>query len=384
MNRERDIKRIAEGLLMAGLACAAVGCGGGGGSSDGGMPNGGYTPTPTPAPTPTPTSGMNYAATALTSDDGTAAHMDADLVNAWGLAFNPTAFAWVADNGTSKSTLYDGNGVKQSPTVSIPAGQAGPANPTGIVYNGTPDFKITQGATTAASVFLFAGEAGTISGWSPGVDLNAAVKVFDGGATGNVYKGLATGSYLNTNYLYATDFHNNAVDVFDGTFTKVSLPGRFSDPSLPAGYAPYGIQDIGGKLFVSFAKQDAQAHDEVAGAGMGVVDEFDTGGNLIKRFATGGMLNASWGMAMAPANFGGFSNDILIANFGDGKINAFNPDTGEYAGTLSKADGSPIVIDGLWGIAFGNGVNSQPTNTLFYTAGPGGEAHGVFGRIDVQ
>lgn len=200
-----------------------------------------------------------------------------------------------------------------------------------------------------------------------------------------MYKGLAlSSSYLGLNHIYATDFHNNKVDVFDGNFTKVTLPGGFVDSTLPSGYAPYGIQAIGSIVFVSFAQQDPQAHDEVKGAGLGIIDEFDGAGTFIKRLVTGGALNAGWGMAMAPSNFGAFSNDLLVSNFGDGKINAFDPATGTLIGTLSKSDGTAIVINGLWGIAFGNGINSQPTNTLFFTAGPADEAQGLYGRIDIS
>lgn len=393
--RDHPFAHIAKCCLFAGFAFVA-GCGGGGGSDSGsapgsgGMSGGAYTPAPSPAPTPTPTPapsptpGMAYATTALVSDDGTAANTDANLKNGWGIAFNPAGFVWVADNGTSKSTLYDGNGVPQSLVVSIPAGQAGAAAPTGIVFNSSQDFAVTQNGVSGASTFIFVGEAGTVSGWSPAVNMNSAVSVFDGGSAGNIYKGVALASSSGANHLYATDFHNGKVDVFDGSFTRVSLAGSFTDPSLPSGYAPYGIQAIGSNIYVSFAKQDTQAEDEVMGAGLGVVDVFDTGGNFIKQLVNGGTLNAPWGMAMAPANFGAFSNDLLVANFGDGKINAFDPDTGAYAGTLSTSDGNPIVIDGLWGIAFGNGINSQPTNTLFYAAGPAAESHGLYGRIDVQ
>jgi uncharacterized protein (TIGR03118 family) len=329
-----------------------------------------------------------FAAVNLVSD-GTpaAAHTDANLVNAWGIAFNPTGFVWVVDNGTNKSTLYDGNGVPQTLVVSIPAGSGGDASPTGIVFNSTVDFKVSQNGVTAASPFIFVGEAGTISGWSPTVNRTAAITVVDGGANGPngpVYKGLAISGYAGANYLYAADFRNNAIDVYNGSFAKVTLPGSFRDPALPAGFAPFNIQAIGDRIYVAYAKQAASGPDEVKGAGLGIIDVFNTSGVLIKQLATGGALNAPWGMAVAPANFGSFSNDLLVANFGDGKINAYNPSTGKLDGTLSKADGTPIVIDGLWGLAFGNGVNSQPANTLFFTAGPADEAHGLYGRIDMQ
>jgi len=267
--------------------------------------------------------------------------------------------------------------------VSIPPGIAGAASPTGIVHNSTVEFAVNQGGTRAASVFIFAGEAGTLSGWSPGVDATNAIKMFDGAADGAVYKGLALASNNGANFLYATDFHNARVDVFNATFTKVDVAGGFIDPTLPVGFAPFGIQAIGGKLVVTFAKQDPSAHDHVAGAGLGIVDVFDPAGRFVKRLVdAGGALNAPWGIAPAPADFGPFSNALLVGNFGDGKINAFDATTGAKLGTLNDAAGTPIAIDGLWGIAFGNGVNNQPTNTLFFAGGPFGESHGVYGRID--
>ncbi|MGK5041006.1 TIGR03118 family protein [Janthinobacterium sp. GB1R12] len=321
-----------------------------------------------------------YVATSLVSDTAAlpAAHTDPNLVNAWGVAFNPRGFVWVVANGTAKSTLYDGNGVPQSLVVSTPAG------PTGIVFNGTQDFKLSQNGVTAPSPFIFASESGTISAWSPTVSPTTALVVFDGSAGGSVYKGLAISRYAGANYLYASDFHNGRVDVFDASFARVALPGAFSDPGLPAGYAPFGIQAIGERIYVAYAKREASGDDEEAGAGLGIVNVYDTGGTLIKRLVTGGALNAPWGMALAPANFGTASNMLLIGNFGDGKIHAYDPDTGTAGGALLKTDGTPLVIDGLWGIAFGNGLNSQPVNTLFYAAGPDDETHGQYGRIDLK
>jgi uncharacterized protein (TIGR03118 family) len=332
-----------------------------------------------------PVGATTFMATNLVSD-GTiaAAHTDANLINAWGVVFNPTGFVWVANNGTNTSTLYDGNGVAQTLVVSIPAGTGGNASPTGIVYNGTQDFKVTQNGVTGASAFIFVGEGGTMAGWSPTVNRTAAVTVFDGAANGPLYKGLAISSYAGANYLYAANFRNNTIDVYNGSFAKATLPGSFRDPALPAGYAPFGIQTIGDRIYVAYAKQAASGPDEAAGAGLGIIDVFDSSGAFIKQLAMGGALNAPWGMTMAPANFGPFSGDLLVANFGDGKINAFNPSTGKMDGTLNRPDGTPIVIDGLWGLAFGNGINSQPTNTLFFTAGPSGEKHGLYGRIDMQ
>jgi uncharacterized protein (TIGR03118 family) len=368
--QRKAVAWFTAGLVGAALAAGLVSCGGGSHHDrDNNMP---------PVAT-------KFLATSLVSD-GTlpAAHTDANLVNAWGLVFNPTGFAWVVDNGTNTSTLYDGNGVPQSPVVAIPAGTGGDASPTGIVYNGSQDFKIRQNGATGASAFIFAGEGGTIAGWSPTVNRTSAVTVFDGGANGPLYKGLAIASYAGANFLYAADFRNNSVDVYNSSFARVTLLGSFRDPALPAGYAPFGIQAIGSRIYVAFAKQAASGPDEVKGAGLGVIDVFDTSGVLIKQLVMGGALNAPWGIAMAPANFGTFSGDLLVANFGDGKINAYDPTTGAMQGTLSRADGTTIVIDGLWGLAFGNGINAQPTNTLFFTAGPADETHGLYGRIDMQ
>ncbi len=373
--------RQAIGACVAGtLVLALVSCGGGG--------YGGGSSMPMPsAPVPTiPVSAASKFATTTLVSDGTisAPHTDAHLVNAWGVAFNPTGFVWVNDNGSNFSTLYDGNGVPQSLVVAIPAGAAGEAHPTGIVFNGSQDFKVTQNAVTGAAAFIFVGEAGTDSGWSPAVNRNSSITVVDGGATGPVYKGLAIGKVGTANFIYAADFRNGAIDVFDGTFAKVISPGGFRDPNLPSGYAPFNIQAIGDRLYIAYAKRATGATDETPGAGLGVVAVFDMSGNYVKELTTGGVLNAPWGLAQAPANLGTFSNAILVGNFGDGKINAFDPNTGAWMGALSKADGSPIVIDGLWGFAFGNGVNAQPVTTLFYAAGPGNEAHGVYGRIDMQ
>ncbi|WP_296001456.1 TIGR03118 family protein [Rugamonas sp.] len=367
---EHPLARCVTLRVMAGaatLATALVACGGGG-----------DTATP-PVVVPPPVVAVTaFTQTALVADGGGAAHTDPNLVNAWGIAFNPTGFVWVNDNGTSKSTLYDGNGVPQSLVVSTPDA------PTGIVFNATQDFKVAQNGKTGASPFVFASESGTISAWSPSVNPTVAVTMFDGSAGGNVYKGLANAGYLGVNYLYATDFHNKRIDVFDTNFNKVALPGGFVDAQLPADYAPFGIQAVGQQIYVSYAQRQASGDDESHSAGAGVVDVFDTAGNLLKRLVTAGALNAPWGIAVAPSNFGTFSGKLLVANFGDGKINAYDASSGAYAGTLAKADGTPLVLDGLWGIAFGNGVNSQPANTLFYTAGPGDEAHGVYGRIDMN
>ena len=370
---------LKAGLFGIVLAGAVASCGGGNDS----MP---MTPVATP-PVTTPTITSAYATRTLVADSGNGAeHLDPKLVNAWGIAFNPTGFVWVANNGSATSTLYDGNGVPQTLVVAIPPGSAGASNPTGIVFNSGATFQVSQNGVSGGSAFIFASENGTLSGWSPSVNRTNAIVAVDTGASGAVYKGLATASYLGASYLYAADFRNGRIDVYDSTWKPVTLPGgSFSDPNLPAGYAPFGIQAIGGRIYVAYAQRAAGSIEETKGAGLGIVDVYDAGGALVKRLVnSGGALNAPWGMALAPASFGGASNMLLVANFGDGRINAYNADTGAFAGTLSRSGGAAIMIDGLWGIAFGNGVNSQPVNTLFYTAGPGEEAHGVYGRIDLQ
>ena len=325
-----------------------------------------------------------FHVTSLVSDGAVpAAHTDPNLKNSWGIAFNPKGFVWVADNGTNVATLYDGDGVPQPLVVAIPAGSNGDAAPTGIVFNGTTDFVVRQNGKSGAAAFIVDGEGGTISAWSTTVNATSAITVFDSGKAGAVYKGLAMASNNGANLLYAADFHNNKIDVFDKNFAKVDLPGAFQDPSLPAGFAPFGIQAIGSKLFVSYAKQDAAAHDDVAGPGLGLIDVFSPSGQFLQRLVTGGALNAPWGMALAPAHFGLFGHALIVGNFGDGMLHAFDLNLGFLVGTIVRRNGSAIVEPGLWGLAFGNGVDDQPTNTLFFAAGPNGEADGLFGRIDV-
>jgi uncharacterized protein (TIGR03118 family) len=327
----------------------------------------------------------SFTVTALVSDGVVpAAHTDPNLKNPWGVTFNPKGFVWVADNGTNVATLYDGNGVPQSLVVTIPDGKNGSASPTGIVFNGTQSFTVTENGESGVAAFIFTGEGGTITAWAPAVGPTNAFVMYDDGTGGAVYKGVALAAMNGNNFLYATDFHNNKIDVFNTTFTKVAMPGAFADPAIPAGFAPFGIQAIGSNLFVTYAMQDAAKHDDVAGAGLGMVDVYDTAGNLKQRFATGAPLNAPWGIAQAPGNFGSMSGAILIGNFGDGTINAFNASSGQSMGPLNGPNGSPIVEHGVWGIAFGNDLSNQPSNTLFFAAGPNDEADGVYGRIDLN
>lgn len=314
-------------------------------------------------------------------------HLDPNLVNAWGIAFNPFGPAWIADNGTGVSTLYDGSGIAQpTPPLIVtipPAAGADSANPTGIVFNGSPGFVVTKGGKSASAKFLFVTEDGVLAGWSPTVDATNAVLVKDNSPSGAVYKGLALSAGGSGALLYASDFHNGKIEVWDSNFASVALPaGAFADPAIPAGFGPFGIQAISGNVYVTYAKQDADRHDDVKGKGLGFVDVFDPNGNLIRRVVTRGRLNAPWGLALSPAGFGELGDSLLVGNFGDGHINAFDLATGEFVSEMKGTDGKPVVIDGLWGLAFGNGFANQPVNTLFFTAGPDGEAHGLYGRLD--
>jgi uncharacterized protein (TIGR03118 family) len=316
--------------------------------------------------------GDSYTVTPLVSDvPGAAPVLDPNLQNAWGLTASSTSPWWVADNGTSVSTLYNGDGVKQGLTVIVGID----SGPTGTVFNGGSGFQVTNGTTSAAARFIFDGEDGVLRGWAPSVDGTHAL-VAAMGDPGAIFKGLA----IADNKLYAADFHNNEVAVFDSTWHLVD---RFTDPGLPNGYAPFGIQTLGGNIFVTFAKQDADAEDEVAGQGRGFVDEFDTSGNLIRRVAQHGQLNAPWGLAQAPSDFGRFSGDLLVGNFGDGQINVYELGAnGQYThkGELRES-GHQITIDGLWALEFGNDGNAGHKNELFFTAGPNDESNGLFGKI---
>jgi uncharacterized protein (TIGR03118 family) len=329
-----------------------------------------------------------YLAANLVSDQaGVAPLQDPNLVNAWGISLSPTAGAfWVSSNGNGVSTLYNGdfgttplsvNGL----VVNIPGGA-----PTGQVFNSTTngDFQIGPTGATLPAVFIFASESGQITAWNPRIPLPAPSRQAQPTAAvvpDAVFKGLALASNSSGNFLFATDFHNGQIDVFDRNFQLTHLSGSFTDPDLPRGYAPFGIRAINGKLFVTYALQDDAAHDDVAGHGHGFIDVFSTDGVLLQRLASRGTLDSPWGMALAPSTFGDLGGALLVGNFGDGHINAFDPNSGRFLGQLSSSPGHPVVIDGLWGLTFGNGVSAGDSNTLYFTAGPDHEAHGLFGKI---
>ena len=342
------------------------------------------------------TTHTSYRQINLVSDQAGKANLtDPDLVNAWGLAASPGTNAspgsplWVADNGSDKATLYAGASATSVSKVPLVINVTGAA-PTGQVFNSDSSAFVVSDShgNSGSSLFLFDTENGTIDGWAPNVNPNGSnpstvTEVARNNGANAVYKGLAVAKSSVGTTLYATNFRSGRVEAYDGTFTPVELPGGlFVDPKLPAGYGPFGIAVIKGKLYVSFAKQDATLHDDVAGPGNGFVDVFGRNGKFIRRLITRGALDSPWGMALAPASFGQFAGDLLVGNFGNGHINVYDPMTGMRLGQLRGSNGQPIVIDGLWGLMFGNG-NAAGNNELLFSAGPDGESHGLLGKIVV-
>ena len=326
----------------------------------------------------------SFLQTNLVSDSFVpAANIDPNLINPWGIASSAKGPFWIADNGSGVATFYNGAGTPQSVlgnsdiAIATPPGQTTPASPTGEVFNFTKHgFDISSGGKTGSAVFLFATEDGTISGWSPEVNAGSSVIAVDNskGGTGAVYKGLAIGRTHGETLLYAANFRNDSVDVFNSHFQQVD---SFTDPNLPTGYAPFNVQVLDGHLFVTFALQDAQKHDDVSGAGHGFVDEFNLNGQLLHRVASQGVLNSPWGLAIAPSGFGEFSHDLLVGNFGDGTINVFDPKTDRFLGKLDDANGTPIQIGDLWSIVPGNGGPNSDPHKIYFTAGVESEQHGI-------
>jgi uncharacterized protein (TIGR03118 family) len=321
-----------------------------------------------------------------TSDGGTsAAHTDLHLVNPWGLVAYTHGFQ-VADADSGFSTSYDASGNSTGSAVHIPGPGGSPGAPTGVAYNGNiGSFVVNPGTGKASAQFIYATEQGTIDAWATSNKNRHVVVAVDRSGGGASYKGLALAKVGSTPYLYAANFSKARIDVFDSSFHLFTgLPGRFIDPKLPKNFSPFNIQKIGSRLFVAYAKHNTNSSEEIAGAGRGVIDIFNTDGTFVKRFAAGKTLNAPWGMTQAPANFSAFSNDILVGNFGDGRINAFDPNTGAFKGQLNNTNGKPVEIDGLWGLAFGNGKAGTLKNGLYFTAGIDDESHGLYGRLLVD
>jgi uncharacterized protein (TIGR03118 family) len=393
MNMHGIISARAPALSTLGVVCAVAlaACGGG----EGGSMSGSNQLT---AP-----SSQEFADTALVSNKAgvvaTTTTIDANLQNPWGVAVAPGLPFWIADNNSNLSTLYTGTGTVETSSVTgsnslgitIPASAAGvQANPSGQVYNATGGFLIHTVNGMESAQFIYDGEGGTIAAWAANSGATAVTAYDDGivnGANHAVYKGLAIGSVSGATFLYATDLHNNKVDVFDTNFSKpTAMQGKFIDPTMPAGFVPFGISAVSGQLYVTYGKQDSAMHDEVTGAGLGYVDVFDMSGDFVTRFASQGMLNAPWGIAVAPSGFGSVAGDVLIGNFGDGTINIFTPSgsVGTFVGQLMVANGGTLRIPGLWALVFGNGDPDKPLTTLFYTAGFADQTDGVFGTIGVS
>jgi uncharacterized protein (TIGR03118 family) len=337
--------------------------------------------------------GSAFVQTNLVSDLPNRARVqDLNLKNPWGISHGPTTPWWVSDNAAGVATVYDGTGTPFPPgnpkVVNIPApGAMTGGAPTGNVFNGNPaDFVVSDGKTSGSSVFIFATEDGTIVGWSPAVSPTQAFIAVDNSqvpdaADGAVYKGLTLASTQHGQLLYAANFRAGTVDVFNRAFKPVSLRDAFVDTQIPADFAPFGIRAIGDRIFVTYAKQNGARHDDVAGPGNGFVDVFSTEGQLLHRLIRHGQLDSPWGLTVAPGGFGQFGGDLLVGNFGDGRINAYKVESGNFDGTMRRPDGTPIVIDGLWGLAFGNGSSAGPEATLFFAAGINGEKDGLFGTI---
>jgi uncharacterized protein (TIGR03118 family) len=329
--------------------------------------------------------GGSFTQTNLVSDQaGVALIRDPDLMNAWGISLNPSGGGfWVSDNDTGVATIYTGDVhgtpfAKASLTVTIPGGA-----PTGTVFNPTSDFAVSSGSESGAALFLFASQSGVIDGWNPAVPTPAPSTTAQVGATADaVYTGMTTGmTAAGANRIYAADFEHQRIDVYDGSFHPASVDGDFSDPQVQKHYAPFNIMNLGGRLYVSYAQQSHKTPEDETDRATGYVAVFDTDGHLLTHLISGNRLVAPWGMALAPAGFGPFGGALIVGNFANGQIHAYDPQTGALLGELDDAAGKTIVIDGLWGILFGNGVTAGDSDTLYFAAGPDDETHGLFGSL---
>jgi uncharacterized protein (TIGR03118 family) len=390
MKLHQTITGRVSASSAVGVVCAicVAACGGGGGGSQ--------MAVQMPVQMTT-----GFTDTALVSSNAgvvkTTTIIDANLSNPWGLAVAPGLPFWIADNNSNVATLYSGTGAIRTNDVTgsnavgiaIPASAAGvQANPTGQVYNGNGGFLISTSNGQETALFIFDGEGGTIAAWAMDSGAAAVTAYDDGvvnGASHAVYKGLALGTANGASFLYATDLHNNKIDVFDTNFAKpADMQGKFIDPNMPTGFVPFGILALNNQLYVTYAMRDGAMHDEITGAGLGYVDIFDFSGSFISRFASAGVLNAPWGIALAPAGFGSVDGDLLIGNFGDGTMNIFAPNGSSLAvsmGPITVNNGVTLAIPGLWSLVFGNGDSDKPLTTLFYTAGFADQTDGVFGSI---
>jgi uncharacterized protein (TIGR03118 family) len=320
-----------------------------------------------------------YHWTNLVSDiPGVAKFTDPNLVNPWGLSIGSEF--WVSNAETGTSTLYDLDGTPFSLVVTIPPSASSSEQvgaPTGNVFNSGSGFEVTRNGVSGPAIFIFVSEDGGISGWNPDVSPDQAILAVDHGAEDAIYKGATLATTVDGDRLYATNFHAGKVEIYDQNFVEIDTAQTFVDPTLQQGFAPFGIQNINGLIHVTYAKQDADKVDDVPGPGFGFVSVFDTSGNFIKRLVSRGRLNAPWGLALAPQGFGKASGSLLVGNFGDGRINAFDPTTGRSLGTLKQATGTPLAFDGLWALLF---VDTD----LYFTAGIADEAHGLFGEIQAD
>ncbi len=324
---------------------------------------------------------QHYQETNLISDlSGKAPVVDPRLKNPWGLARSASSFWWVARNGDGTAATYNGQGQLGPLAVTVPAppGQSGPSAPTGTVFNGSSGFAVTPGNP---GIFIFVTEDGTISAWNPNVNpANAVLKVNNGPHA--VYKGATISELGGKRFLYVANFRSGQIEIYDTNFQRIRFGEEaFDDDRIPRGFAPFNVQAVGANLYVTYAKQDPQKHDDVQGPGFGFVDVFSPNGRLLARLEHGRWMNAPWGIVLTPADFGEFSHAILIGNFGDGTIAAFNPVTGRFMGNVLNPDGSVLKIEGLWALAFGNDANAGSALSLFFTAGINDEKDGLFGTL---
>lgn len=357
-------------FVLTACASALTACGGGYGGGGYGGSSQGMT--------------SRYAATVLISDQPGGARIDAGLVNPWAMAFGGGSTILVTSNGSMRSTLFSVFD-PSVPSLTITAENAAAAGVTGAAFNPTNGFSVGTAGTSGVARFIVASEGGTLSGWAPSLGQERAFLAFDGSAAGAVYTGLAMTPRGVDSVLLAADFHNGVVETFGPDFVKQPGATRFVDAALPAGYAPFGIAVQNELVYVAYARPGTSAHAPLAGAGFGLVNAFDLTGRLERRLVPAGeALNAPWSIAVAPAGFGSLSGALLVANAGNGTIAAFDATDGRPLGTLSQADGSALVIDGLHAIAFGTGTLGEPSSALFFTAGPQAGGHGRFGRIDLQ